>query len=248
MTNRIASEDIRVYILENNHPFTYKLVQLMKTARILFSASLLLVLSLANVPAADEAAVTPSPAPKAPKAKAVTESREKKDSTESKEVKPEAPPTVPDAELGTVPQKIWQKPWPSDLKQVLANPSDRLILYSLEPMESPERGEEALHGFKVLSKMYMRPEHARTAIAAFQDSINNWDSKMAKCFKPRQALVANENGHKYEILLCYSCQQMQVFRDGEKIHTYGVAGNPKVLKDLFRKAGKVISTTDPSRS
>src|ERR1043165_2858373 len=127
MTNRIASEDIRVYILENNHPFTYKLVQLMKTARILFSASLLLVLSLANVPAADEAAVTPSPAPKAPKAKAVTEPREKKDSTESKEVKPEAPPTVPDAELGTVPQKIWQKPWPSDLKQVLANPSDRLI-------------------------------------------------------------------------------------------------------------------------
>ncbi|MEZ0298628.1 MAG: hypothetical protein ACAI35_19435 [Candidatus Methylacidiphilales bacterium] len=138
-----------------------------------------------------------------------------------------------------------QQPWPKDFQKILANPPGDMLLYSLEPMESPEKGEETLQGFKVLGKMYMRPEQAQTAVAAFNDAIFKWDTKKAKCFKPRQALVAKDGGHTYEILLCYSCQQMFAYRDGQLVRSYGVAGSPKVLKDLLRKGDKPLSTTDP---
>jgi hypothetical protein len=138
-----------------------------------------------------------------------------------------------------------QQPWPADFKKILSNPPQDMMLYSLEPLETPEKGEEALQGYKVLGKMFMRPEVAQAAVGAFQDAIEKWDSKKAKCFKPRQALVVNDGGHKYEILLCYSCQQMFAFRDGVQVRSYGVAGSPKVLKDILRKADKPISKTDP---
>ncbi|PTY03559.1 hypothetical protein DB346_06730 [Verrucomicrobia bacterium LW23] len=148
---------------------------------------------------------------------------------------------------GTSNARYPQQRWPADFEKILNNPPPDMLLYSLEPLEGNHPKEEGLHGFKVLGKMTMYPEQARAAVDAFQDAIDNWDSKMAKCFKPRQALVVNSGGNRYELLLCYSCHVLKCYRNGELVRNYGVNGSPAVLKNILRRGNQELSTTDPSK-
>jgi len=121
---------------------------------------------------------------------------------------------------------------PAEASQALHS-SGHAAIYSLEPWQDPDKKVARFQGYEILGKSDLSDAQKSVAVGAFDSAIAGWDGAVAMCFDPRHALRTQFKGHVYDFLLCYSCQQMQVFRDGELIGGAGVAGSPDVLNHLM---------------
>jgi hypothetical protein len=96
---------------------------------------------------------------------------------------------------------------------------EELILYSVdgrdfEPGQAP-KAEETFHGYPVLGKVEIKEADKRKEImAALKDGMARSDGKMAKCFWPRHAVRAVEQGKTVDYVICFECYQLQVHLDG----------------------------------
>ena len=96
---------------------------------------------------------------------------------------------------------------------------DSLTLYSIDgrdfvPGTEPKADEE-FHGYPVLGKIDVKdPKSRREIIAAVKKGIADSDGMMAKCFWPRHAIRATENGKTIEYVICFECNQLQIYTDG----------------------------------
>jgi hypothetical protein len=107
------------------------------------------------------------------------------------------------------------------------------IVYSLEPWSDPKKNVARLHGFEILGQSELTSVQESSAVTAFDTAIAGFDGMVAACFDPRHAIRIQANGHTYDFLLCYSCHQVEVYRDEELLGGAGAAGSPKVLNDLL---------------
>ena len=129
---------------------------------------------------------------------------------------------------------------PSEAVEALRKP-EKVILYSLEPMERPASAEQALYRYKILGQVELpRSQHA-AAIGEFEKAVAGWDQRMAMCFDPRHAIRVTSKGATYDLLLCYACHQLYVYRDGTRIAGLGAHGSAKVLNAMFVAAGIPVS-------
>lgn len=109
------------------------------------------------------------------------------------------------------------------------------VIYSLEPWVAPDRKVALrLQGYEILGQSELSDAQRQIAVGAFDSALAEWDGAIAACFDPRHALRIRFKGHAYDFLLCYSCQQMEVFRDGERLGGAGTAGSPTVLNELMK--------------
>lgn len=123
---------------------------------------------------------------------------------------------------------------PGEATQALHS-NGRAVLYSLEPWgRSAEKEIARLHDYEILGQADLSAAQRSIAVRAFDAAIAGWDGAIAACFDPRHALRIQFDGRTYDFLLCYSCQQMQVFRDGKPFADVGAAGSPDVLNDLLK--------------
>jgi hypothetical protein len=121
---------------------------------------------------------------------------------------------------------------PAEASQALHS-NGHAVLYSLEPWEEADKKVARLQGYEILGQSDLSDVQNLTAVGAFEAAIAGWDGAIAACFDPRHALRIQFNGHSYDFLLCYSCHQMEVFRDGKMLGDVGAAGSPKALNDLL---------------
>lgn len=121
---------------------------------------------------------------------------------------------------------------PAELQRVLHS-GGRAVLYSLEPWSDPEEKVARLDGYKILGKSALSPAQQAVAVAAFDEAIAGFDGSLAACFDPRHAIRIPADGHTYDFLLCYSCHQLVVYRDGKSVGTVGVTGPSKKLDELL---------------
>ena len=101
----------------------------------------------------------------------------------------------------------------------LENP-EKLILYSLDFREEymdegfPQT-EDMFRGIPVMGKIEVKDARKRKEIiAAINAGTAESDGDMAKCFYPRHAIRATENGREVEYLICFECMQLQVYLNG----------------------------------
>ncbi|WP_460735227.1 hypothetical protein [Lysobacter tyrosinilyticus] len=121
---------------------------------------------------------------------------------------------------------------PAEAAQALHS-TGHAVIYSLEPWDDPDKKVARLQGYEILGQSDLSDAQRSIAVDAFDSAIAGWDGAMAACFDPRHALRIQFKGHAYDVLLCYSCQQVEVFRDGKMLGGAGAAGSPKVLNDLM---------------
>lgn len=121
---------------------------------------------------------------------------------------------------------------PAEAAQALHS-TGHAVIYSLEPWDDPDKKVARLQGYEILGQSDLSDAQRLIAVDAFDSAIAGWDGAMAACFDPRHALRIQFKGHVYDFLLCYSCQQVEVFRDGKMLGGAGAAGSPKVLNDLM---------------
>lgn len=110
---------------------------------------------------------------------------------------------------------------------------DRVVLYSLEPWSDPDDPGSRLQGFEILGQATLTSSQAASATAAFESAIAKPDGIVASCFDPRHALRILTGGHTYDFLLCYSCRQLQVYRDDKWFGEANAVGSPKSLNELL---------------
>lgn len=106
-------------------------------------------------------------------------------------------------------------------------------LYSLEPWADPEEKAARLQNFEILGQSPLSASQRSVAVEAIDTAIAGFDNVVASCFDPRHALRVQANGHTYDFLLCYSCHQLEIYRDDKRLESLGVAGSPAALNALL---------------
>jgi hypothetical protein len=120
------------------------------------------------------------------------------------------------------------------------------ILYSLEPITDPNPPGPKLHGFKILGQTKLDQQQTIAAVKAFRSAISGWDGNIAACFDPRHALRVRKSGQTYDLLICYACHNLYVYR-GDKSRTsfasFGATGSPETLNRFLIAAKVPLSTS-----
>ena|SRR5260370_6484365 len=127
---------------------------------------------------------------------------------------------------------------PADAKTILEK-AEQFELFSLDPSVEGMKDKGGFHGWKVLGKTVVKEAEVRKKILADLDKgISDSDGNGAKCFDPRHGIRAKRDGKIVDLVICFECGWIYVFRD-DKAERQGVAvttGKPqagfdKVLKD-----------------
>ena len=116
--------------------------------------------------------------------------------------------------------------------QHVLDSADSAILYSLDPNAAPGN---KFHYFRILGKTKLNRDETREAAHAFDKAIAGFGDEMANCFNARHGLRIVSAGHIYDYLLCYECDQVEVFIDDKLVADLGAAGSPNVLNHLLRE-------------
>ena len=96
---------------------------------------------------------------------------------------------------------------------------EALTLYSIdgrdfEPGQEPETKEKFL-SYPVLGKLEITDaEERKEIIAALKNGITDSDGTMAKCFWPRHAIRASQNGETIDYVICFECYQLEIHSNG----------------------------------
>jgi hypothetical protein len=106
---------------------------------------------------------------------------------------------------------------PTDVQNILAHP-DRIELLSLQPTPFPRpEPAHAFHDWKVLGRVTVLNSWTQgKIIRAVKKGIADSDGSVAACFNPRHGIRAVRGEHTADLVLCFECNQIYVYLDGEK--------------------------------
>ena len=137
---------------------------------------------------------------------------------------------------------------PDEIVSAFAS-AKKVTLFSLEPeidrpFDAPRpKPDEGHHGFKILGSMELAEGAPRTAaIEAIKKAVASFDGAMARCFEPRHSLrVLTEKGITYDLVVCFQCDQLRIYKGDKNIGGAGLTGSSKVLDELLAKANVPLS-------
>ena len=112
--------------------------------------------------------------------------------------------------------------------------SEKLTLYSIDfqAFEESSFHDIRFHGNRILGETVITSVEARRQVArAIQKGVKAWDGNLYHCFNPRHGLRVIRGAAVYDLLICFECQQIQIF-DGEVI-----AGEVKVHETMLDSTG-----------
>ncbi|MEZ0388111.1 MAG: hypothetical protein ACAI34_13650 [Verrucomicrobium sp.] len=111
-------------------------------------------------------------------------------------------------------------------------------LYSLEPTGELLPRHERLHHHRVLGETTLNWEQTVAAFRMVKKAVADGHDQLAHCFAPRHALRVTTKEHHYDLVICFECVRVVVYRDNEEISKVGLAASPEYFNQLL-KAGRV---------
>jgi TPR repeat protein len=127
---------------------------------------------------------------------------------------------------------------PREVVEGLAS-SSSTTLYSLQPWGGPDIPQWDFHGHHILGSFKLSPDQAKKAIAALDAALSAGDANMTSMclISPRHALAFKVGGDAYDIVICYECGQLELYRNSQDLPFHGMIGrNPEVLNGLLKSA------------
>lgn len=127
---------------------------------------------------------------------------------------------------------------PKEIAEVLVSASS-VTLYSLEPWGGPDIPHWDFHGHHVLGRFDLSPDQAKRAIGALNAALSAGNANvMSACLiEPRHALGFKLDGDAYDILICYKCGQLEIYKNDRQLPFQGmIGGNADVLNGLLKSA------------
>jgi len=114
-----------------------------------------------------------------------------------------------------------------------------ISLYSIQPWGGPDLDEWNLHGHHILGHVELQQTKAQTAIAALYKAVSEGSAALPMCLvTPRHAIRVVSGDVTYDILICYQCGQLDLFKNDERLPFMGSIGrNSAILNSLLKSAG-----------
>jgi hypothetical protein len=109
-------------------------------------------------------------------------------------------------------------------------------LYSIEPGNvSPS--DTNFHHYEVLGKSGIDADEARRVLADLQQSLSRANRGPAMCFEPHHRISVHSGAHTYDLVICYLCGLLRVYRDDSLLTGLTLSGTPQLLNELGAKHG-----------
>jgi hypothetical protein len=125
--------------------------------------------------------------------------------------------------------------------------ADSFVLYSLEPMRDPDTHDadydldgpgERLYGWRILGKTTISDESTRREVTASLKEGLDKGGMGAKCFYPRHAVRRPNGGKPIDLLICYECGNVELYRNGARVAGATVdRSGQTILDDALTEAG-----------
>jgi TPR repeat protein len=128
---------------------------------------------------------------------------------------------------------------PEEVIKALDSPSS-ITLYSIQPWGGPDLPEWDFHGHHQNGHVELKPKQAKQAIAALNDAISKGAAGLESVclINPRHALRLISSGNTYDILICYECGQLELYKNGQPLPFSGSIGSkPDALNRLLKQEG-----------
>lgn len=136
--------------------------------------------------------------------------------------------------------------WPLSGEVRRLQKTDSFELYSLEPLkedgrsdDDPKDSGERLHGWRILGKMTVSEESTRYQLIEALKENMSWVGVGDKCFDPRHAIRRKNDGETVDLIICFECNNVVMYRNGERVPGYHyVRGAAQATFDeVLREAG-----------
>jgi TPR repeat protein len=128
---------------------------------------------------------------------------------------------------------------PEEVLKALDSPSS-ITLYSIQPWGGPDLPEWDFHGHHQNGHVELKQKKAKQAIAALNDAISRGNAGLESLclINPRHALRVISSGNTYDILICYECGQLELYKNDQPLPFSGSIGSkPDALNRLLQQSG-----------
>jgi hypothetical protein len=109
-------------------------------------------------------------------------------------------------------------------------------LYAIEPDRVSEFDTD-FHHYEVLGKSKIDGDEARRVLADLQESLSRPNDGPAMCFQPHHRISVQAGVHSYDLVICYLCGGLRIYRDNALLGGLLLNGTPQLLNELAVKHG-----------
>jgi hypothetical protein len=144
--------------------------------------------------------------------------------------------------VGTLAYLRWHGGMPRAAWNAL-NDADRYELLSLNPyLSKPD-----YYSHEILGKTVIQDAAVRERLNnALQAGVRASDGRAYACFNPRHGIRVTRAGVVTDLLICFECRQVQVWRGGQEIAYFLVSDSPQpVFNEVLKSAGVPLAPKDP---
>ena len=138
---------------------------------------------------------------------------------------------------------------PPGVKSLLLN-ADEFALFSLDPEPDFEhKSTNAFVNHAVLGQIKIITMTTRTSlVAALDEGIGGMGNGLAllpDCFNPRHGVRARKNGETVEFLICFECEQIEVYSSKGTNWFFRTTRNPAAV---FNRVHRRVGLPNPGRT
>src|SRR5262245_26796188 len=105
-------------------------------------------------------------------------------------------------------------------------------LFSLEPHQAQGNPADQFHGWKMLGTTVVTDVTQREKlIAVLRKGTTEHDGTFANCFNPRHGIRVTNGGTTTDLVICFECFWVEVYRDGERVGGFATPPYPESVFD-----------------
>ena len=123
------------------------------------------------------------------------------------------------------------------------NDADRYELLSLNPhLSKPD-----YYGHEILGQTLVQAPSVRERLNnTLKAGARSSDGRAYACFNPRHGIRVTHADVVTDLLICFECRQVQVWRGGQKIAYFLVSESPQpVFDEVLKSAGVPLAPKEP---
>jgi hypothetical protein len=104
---------------------------------------------------------------------------------------------------------------------------------------NPRLAEDEFHNRRVLGRTAVTNPSTRARLAeALRNGARESDGSVMACFNPRHGIRATRAGRVTDLVICFECRQVHVYRDGKRAGSFLTTASPQAAFDrVLRDAG-----------
>lgn len=122
--------------------------------------------------------------------------------------------------------------------------ADRYELLSLDPRLRVPATPDLFHGFRVLGQTVVSDDRTRRELnRALRKGAKSIFANLPRCFNPRHGIRVTRAGTTTDFLICFECEQVQVWSGDQRVAEWMTDSSPQPTFDhVLQQAGVPLAS------